>query len=101
MKKIFNKLYAKFKENYKKILFDILFITTLILLFYYPFPYVIYRPGGLINLNDRINVTGGNAISGSYNMSYVTVARGNLPNILLSFFIDDWDKKRKRYFNIR
>ncbi|MBE6148610.1 MAG: hypothetical protein E7167_03875 [Firmicutes bacterium] len=95
MRKHFNKLYAYLKQNYKRFLWDIAIIVFLIILCYYPFPFVIYRPGGLINLNERINVSDGTKISGSYNMSYVTVARGNLPNILLSFIINDWDLKKE------
>ena len=91
MKKRINKLYAYIKENYKKIIIDLVALSLFILFCYYPLPYVVYRPGGLINLNDRITVENATKISGSFNMSYVTVARGNIPNLLLALVINDWD----------
>lgn len=95
MKTVFSKIYASLKRNFKTILFDGLFLGIFIFLCYYPLPFLVYRPGGLIKLNDRISVEGGSNITGSYNMSYVTVARGTLPNLLLATIIDNWDIKKE------
>mgnify|MGYP000912954991 CR=1 FL=1 len=86
-----NKIYEKIKrfilENYK-------FMIVLILLvfaFTYEFPYVVYTPGGIVNLEKRIEVEDKVEKKGSLNMSYVTLRKGNIPSILLSFVIPDWD----------
>ena len=91
---MFNKIYDKIKlfilENIK----FLISLSILIFIFTYELPYVVYTPGGLVNLNDRINIDEENKENGSINMSYVSMRKGNLPNILLSFLIDNWDLKK-------
>lgn len=86
-----NKIYEKFKKfilaNYK----FILSILLIIILFTYELPYVVYSPGGLVNLDKRITVSEESKKDGTLNMSYVTLRKGNIPTILLSFIIKDWD----------
>lgn len=88
---MFNKLYEKVKEfivlNYK----FLIIWGIIIFLFFYELPYVIYTPGGVVNLENRINVTDGYESSGSLNMSYVSLVKGTLPMILLSYVIPNWD----------
>lgn len=55
------------------------------------FDYVIYTPGSLENLNDRIIVTPSNESKGSMNLTYVTSIPANIPNMLLSLIIPNWD----------
>jgi PDZ domain-containing protein len=88
---MFNKLYEKskkiIKENYK-------FIISLILIFLFFFtelPYVIYKPGGIINLDSRIVMSNKYESSGSLSMSYVSMMKGNIPFVLLSYIIPNWD----------
>ena len=51
---MFNKIYERIKkfikENYK----FFIFLTVIVFLFYYEFPYIIYKSGGTINLEDRV-----------------------------------------------
>ena len=54
-------------------------------------PYSIYTPGGTVNLNDRIKVDGGYEKDGTFNMSYVSMVRGSIPFLLISYVIPDWD----------
>ena len=88
---MFNKIYDKakqfIKENYKFMLVLIL----LVVVFTYEFPYVVYTPGGIVNLEKRIDVDNKYDSEGSLNMSYVTLRKGNIPSILLSYIIKDWD----------
>ena len=88
---MFNKLYEKVKEfivlNYK----FLIIWGIIIFLFFYELPYVIYTPGGVVNLENRISVTDGYESSGSLNMSYVSLVKGTLPMILLSYVIPNWD----------
>lgn len=88
---MFNKVYEKIKkfikENYK-------FLMTVILLFlffFYELPFVIYRPGGTIDLQTRIKIEAGHKSEGSLSMSYVSMMKGNIPFVLLSFVLPNWD----------
>lgn len=86
-----NKIYEKFKkfikENYKFIIFYSLFLLVCT----YPLDYEVYTPGGLYNLNKRIEVQNGFDSKGSFNLTYVSARRGVLPVILLSYIIPSWD----------
>lgn len=88
---MFNKLYEKVKlfilENIK----FLLILATLVFLFTFELPFVVYTPGGIVNLDKRIEVEGSNKKDGTLNMSYVTLRKGNIPSILLSFVIPNWD----------
>ena len=88
---MFNKLYSNVKnfivENYK----FLIIWGIIIFLFFYEFPYVIYTPGGIVNLEDRIEVENSRDTEGSLNMSYVSLVKGTLPMILLSYIIPNWD----------
>ena len=86
-----NKVYVKvksfIKENYK-----FLIIYAIILcLFTISLDYEIYTPGGLSNLNKRIEVEDGYNSEGSFNLTYVSAKKGTIPFILLSYIIPSWD----------
>ncbi len=87
---VFTKLYEKIKnfivQNYK-------FLLILIVLYFgftYELPYVVYTPGGLVNLNERINLKN-DKIKGSISMCYVSLMKGTLPVLALSYIIPNWD----------
>lgn len=88
---MFTKVYEKIKkickENYK---FLIAFVL-LFVFFFYELPYVVYRPGGTIDLRDRIEIEGSYSQEGSLSMSYVSMMKGNIPFVLLSFVFPNWD----------
>ena len=92
---MFNKIYEKLKrfikENYKGLIFIIVFAFIVL----YKFPYVIYKPGGSINLNKRINIEDSYNIKGSYSMNYVTVVKGNLPSLIIASIMPNWDIKKE------
>lgn len=75
------------KRNYK--FYICLFL--IMALFLVRFDYVIYTPGSLENLNDRIIVTPSNESKGSMNLTYVSSIPANIPNMLLSLIIPNWD----------
>lgn len=85
--KIYEKIISFIKYNYK----FLIFLTVLIFLFYYEFPYIIYKSGGTINLEDRVVVDTNYTEKGSLSMSYVTAMKGTIPFICLSFVMPDWD----------
>lgn len=88
---MFSKLYEKIKifilENIK----FLISLIVLIFVFTYEFPYVVYTPGGLVPLESRISIEGEYDSVGSLNMSYVSMRKGNLPTIIFSFLIPNWD----------
>lgn len=88
---MFNKIYDKIKEFIKFNLKGLIVLAVIMFLCFYRLPYVIYTPGGSINLNDRIKITDEENISGSYYMNYVSVMKANVPTIIFSLFIPNWD----------
>lgn len=88
---MFNKIYVKIKNFIKLNYKFLIFLTFLVFLFYYEFPYIIYKSGGTINLEDRIIIDKDYNEEGDLSMSYVTAMKGTAPFILLSFVMPDWD----------
>ena len=88
MKKIFDKIKKFFKENYK----GILTLVFIFLLFNFKLDFSIYSPGGLINLDNRIESKSDiNKSKGSINMTYVRLVKGTIPTYLLAKVIPTWD----------
>lgn len=87
LNKIYEKIKSFIKNNYK----FLIFLTILIFMFYYEFPYMIYKRGGTINLEDRVIVDTNYEEKGSLSMSYVTAMKGTPAFILASFVMPDWD----------
>ena len=88
---MFNKIYDFLKRFIKECYKEIIFLIIIALLFFVELPYVIYTPGGLVNLDKRIEIKNGYESKGSINMTYVSLAKPNIPNILLSKVIKNWD----------
>ncbi len=91
---MFTKIYEKSKEfiveNYKQLLIFLI----IFLLFWIELPYVVYKPGGVVNLSGRIEVENSYDFAGEINMSYVSMMKGNIPFILLSYVIPNWDLEK-------
>lgn len=66
-------------------------LFLIIFLFNFNLPYYVDMPGGIININDRINCNNCNDINGSLNMLYVSEYEATIPTFLLSFIIPNWD----------
>lgn len=87
---MFNKLYNRvinfIKENNKYIIFLLCFIIIINI----KLPYSIECPGGLINIEERLD---GDIYKskGSINLTYVTMREGNIPSILISLINSNWD----------
>lgn len=86
-----NKLYEKIKKFIKENYLSIIFLVICILLATIRLDYEIYTPGGLSNLNKRIEVEDGYDSKGSFNLTYVSSKTGTIPAILLSYIIPSWD----------
>lgn len=88
MKRIFDNIKKFFKENYK----GILILVFIYLLFNFKLDFSIYSPGGLINLDNRIESKSDiNKSKGSINMTYVKLVKGTIPTYLLAKVIPTWD----------
>ena len=88
---MFTKIYEKIKEFIKENYKELIALLVIVLLFTIELPFKIYTPGGAVNLNDRITVEDGYESDGSFNMAYVSMVRGSLPFLLISYVIPDWD----------
>ena len=89
-----NKIKQFIKEN-------IVFLVIVIgcyLIMNYELPYVVYTPGGTINLSERIKGENTYDVEGSFSMTYVSIARGKIPFVLMSLIIPDWDAVSKSDF---
>ncbi len=88
---MFNKVYEKIKKNIKENYKFLVVVLLFFFLFFYELPFVIYRPGGTIDLNNRIFVEEAYKGEGKLSMAYVSMMRGKIPLVLLSFFMPNWD----------
>ena len=89
-----NKAYEFIKRFIKECYRELIILFIMALLFFIELPYVIYTPGGLINLNKRIEVTEEYDSKGSINLTYVSLVKPNIPNVLLSKVIKNWDLEK-------
>ena len=81
------KIIKFFKENWKFIIFLVCFYAIMS----HDFPYVIYTPGGAINMSDRVSGDNLYDEEGSLSMTYVSMVRGRIPFLLLSLIMPEWD----------
>lgn len=82
------------KENLGFIIFLVLFYFVM----NFELPYIIYTPGGAINLSERISGDNIYKEDGSFSMTYVSIVRAKVPFMLLSYVIPDWDAIPKEKF---
>ncbi len=85
--KILNSIKKEIKLNFKWYLIYILIVPWLFI----RFDYYVFSPGGLINLNNRIEIEKSYDSKGSFNLTYVSAKNATLPVILLSYVIPSWD----------
>lgn len=93
-------MHNKIYEHLKKIIKDnkilLIIILAIICLFYIKLPYVIYTPGGTINIADRISVDGKKSkTNGKLQLSYVSMLNGSPFYILSSYIMPNWDLEKK------
>lgn len=72
---------------------NIVFFAVLIMvlfLFNIETPYSVYSPGGVINVGKRLSGSV-NKSEGELNLTYVTFLEGKVPNLILAFFMPEWD----------
>lgn len=87
MKKIKNYI----KNNYKNLIFDLLYVSFLFAMVYIKLPLVVYSPGDLSNISERIKTNQINSDQGSYNMLSVKSRIPNIPTVLFGYIFPNWD----------
>lgn len=85
--KLYEKVVDYIKKEYKFLLLCLLIIVVGV----FPLPISLYIGGGIIDLDDRIEVEDEYKEKGSFNLSYVRETRATIPTYLLSF-IFDWER---------
>lgn len=86
-KNLLHKIKTFWVENYK----FLLAIVLIFALFMIELPYKIYAPGGMVDLSERVSVEDGQEYDGTLGMAYVSMVKGSIPYLLLSYVIPDWD----------
>lgn len=89
--KLYDEIKKSIKENYKIIL---LFIG-LMLIFTIEFPYYIEAPGGIIDLEERIELDENYETKGSLNLAYVSEIKATIPTLLYALVDKDWNIIKK------
>ena len=91
---MFNKIYEIIKSFIKNNYKFIVLMIFIIFMFYYETPYMIYKSGGTINLDNRVIIDKEYKQDGSISMSYVTAMKGTPAFVLLSYIMPDWDLEK-------
>ncbi len=92
---MFSKIYDKVKKFILENWLFLLIIIGLNLLFWVELPYVVYAPGGAIDLENRISAKNEYEADGKLQMAYVSMVKGSIPFMLASYVIPDWDIEPK------
>jgi len=79
------------KDNIKIILFYIFLIVLML----WEFPYYIDAPGGIVNVNERININNSYESTGSFNLAYVSEYSATIPTLVYSLLNKDWKVMKK------
>lgn len=74
------------KQNYK----FIVVLISIVLLMSIRFPYYIDAPGGISDMNNKIEIDGYES-KGSFNVAYVKEYRATIPTLIISLFNKHWD----------
>ncbi len=85
-----NKIYVKLKKYIKENYLFLIMMAIIIFLGTYTLDYEVYTPGGVINLEKRVDIDGVKKTESFY-QTYVGGKKGIIPVILLSYIIPSWD----------
>jgi len=89
---VINKLYENIKQYIKYNLAFLILLVLLLISFNIDTGYIIYKPGGSINVSTRLHNNEEYKISkGSFNMAYVGMMKGKLPFYLLAKVWPTWE----------
>jgi len=86
-----NKLYEKIKKLIKENYGVLLTLIIIYFLVVVELPFTISKPGGVINTEEKVEISSNLNMEGSLNMAYVSQLPSNSIFLLLSSIIKDWD----------
>lgn len=86
-----NKIYSKIKEFIKENLIFIILPFIVVGTLSFPLPYYVEAPGGIIDLNGKVNVINGYEEKGSLNLTYVSSFDGCVGTYLITKLNKSWD----------
>ena len=89
------KYYEKIKKIIKENYLFFLSMILLTILFYIPLPYYVYAPGGLVDVNDRFQVSNSYSTDGSFHLAYVSEYEATLPIYLFAKTQKEWTISKK------
>jgi len=89
--KVYEKIKDYIKENYK----TLLIIIIAILLITIRLPYYISAPGGIINTEEKVDITSDLKMKGSLNMAYVSEIQGTIPLLIYGILNPNWDIEKE------
>lgn len=87
LNKLKNDVLNYIKDNFKEIIFLIIFTCFC----FYDTGYSIYKPGGIINVDERIKGDNLYKSEGSFNMAYVGFMEGKAPIYLFAKLMPNWE----------
>ena len=85
--KLYDEIKKTIKENYKIIISFIVFLVLITI----ELPYYIEAPGGIINVDNRIEIENKKDINGSFNLAYVSQIKATIPTLVYAWINKDWD----------
>ncbi len=88
---MFNTLYEKIKQFIKDYYLSLSFYFVLLAVSLYPLPFYIYSGGGLLPVDDKIQIEEKQEINGSFHLCYVSELRATLPTYILAKILPSWD----------
>lgn len=88
LKKFYEKVKDFIKEEYKFILFLIVFVVVCT----WPVNYYIVIGGGISDISSRVVVEDGYSSKGSFNLSYVSELKGTTLSYLVSYIMPNWKR---------
>lgn len=89
---MFTTIYEKTKQFIKENFKELIIIILIFCLFNFSLPYSIYTPGGMINMDKRIESEDKiYESSGTINSTYVSMVKGTIPMLILSKLLPSWD----------
>lgn len=86
-----SKLYENVVNYIKKEYKFLILCLVILVVGVFPLPVNLYVGGGIIDLEDRIEIKNETEPKGSFNLAYVKESRATLPTYLLSFIMN-WDR---------
>ena len=92
---MFNKLYEKIKNYIKENKIELIVSIFILVFFLFPLPFYIQKPGGLIDVENRIEIEDADEAKGSFNMTYVTEMKATPITYLLALILKDWDIQKE------